>query len=74
MSRPCVDVPTHALALAEWKCQKRVPGKYTAKDIEAFYRSLQVVIVKRPKNNQAAWNNRPNAPKPVRKRKNHGGW
>ena len=71
MSRPCVDVPTHALALAESKCQKRVPGKYTAKDIEAFYRSLQVVIVKRSKNNQAAYNHRHGAPKRVQKRKKH---
>ena len=70
MSRPYVDVPTHALALAESKCQKRVPGKYTAKDIVAFYCTLQVVIVKRPKINQAAWSNRLNAPKPVRKKKN----
>ena len=52
-------------------CQKRVLGKYTAKEIEAFYRSLQVVIVKRPKNNQAAWNDTSNPRKPVRKRKNH---
>ena len=31
---------------------------------------LEVVIVKRPKTNQAAWSKRLNAPKPVRKRKN----
>ena len=49
-------------------CQKRVLGKYTAKEIEAFYRTLQIVIVKRPKNNQEAWNDKK---KTVRKWKNH---
>jgi len=72
MSRPYVDVyvdvPIHVLVLAESKCQKRVPGNYTAKDIVAFYCTLQVVILKRPKINQAAWNKRLNAPKPVRKK------
>ena len=73
MSRPYVDVyvdvPIAVLVLAESKCQKRVPSNYTAKDIVAFYCTLQVVILKRPKINQAAWNKRLNAPKPVRKKK-----
>ena len=50
-------------------CQKRVLGKYTAKQIEAFYRSLQIVIVKRPKNDQERWNNPSKPGKPVRKKK-----
>jgi hypothetical protein len=50
-------------------CQKRVLGKYTAKVIEAFYRTLQIVIVKRPKNNQEAWNNPSKPGKPVRKKR-----
>ena len=52
-------------------CQKRVLGKYTAKDIEAFYRTLQIVIVKRPKDKQAAWNDTSKPRKPDQKRKNH---
>jgi hypothetical protein len=50
-------------------CQKRVLGKYTAKVIEAFYRSLQIVIVKRPKNGQERWNNPSKPGKPVRKKR-----
>ena len=63
-------------------CQKRVLGKYTAKEIEAFYRTLHIVILKRPKKDRAFWNDPslPNKPvkkkkkkkkKTVRKRKNH---
>ena len=50
-------------------CQKRVLGKYAAKKIEAFYRTLQIVIVKRPKNNQEAWNDPSKPGKPVKKKK-----
>ena len=50
-------------------CQKRVLGKYTAKEIEAFYRTLQIVIVKRPKNKQAFWNDPSLPDKPVKKKK-----
>jgi len=50
---------------------KRVLGKYTAKDIEAFYRTLQIVIVKRPKKKQAAWNDTSKPIKLDRNRKNH---
>ena len=50
-------------------CQKRVLGKYTAKEIEAFYRTLQIVIVKRPKNDQERWNNPSKPGKPVKKKK-----
>jgi hypothetical protein len=50
-------------------CQKRVLGKYAAKQIEAFYRSLQIVIVKRPKNDQERWNNPSKPGKPVKKKK-----
>jgi hypothetical protein len=50
-------------------CQKRVLGKYTAKEIEAVYRTLQIVIVKRPKNDQERWNNPSKPGKPVRKKR-----
>ena len=53
---------------------KRVLGKYTAKEIEAVYRTLHIVIVKRPKNNQEDWNDpskKKKKKKTVRKWKNH---
>ena len=50
-------------------CQKRVLGKYTAKVIEVSYRIPQIVIVKRPKNNQEAWNDPSKPGKPVKKKK-----
>ena len=55
-------------------CQKRVLGKYTAKQIEAFYRSLHIVIVKRPKTDQERWNNPSKPGKPVKKKKTVKKW
>ena len=70
MSSPCVDVLTHAL-------QTNL-GKYRAKEIEAFYRTLHIVIVTRPKNNHEDWNDpsqkKKKKKKTVRKWKNHSGW
>ena len=35
---------------------RQVPGKYTAAQVHAFYRSLNIIIVKQPKEKARSWN------------------